>query len=441
MPNRWPISSGNWSNAAIWSGSIIPTASDDVFANNRIVNIDTNITVRSITNASSASAVTLGGFFIPNNGVTITSNVIGVFNTSSVNEFVIRCTGSNSSTIIGNISTGGGNFHTAISMVQGSSLTVTGSVQCSNLTSGGGTTCRSIVSTSSGSLRISGSVLSGGNGSGGATIFISGNTTVDIRGNVSSIGATLVGPAILTQGNANINIVGNVIGTSADTIVMSTGASTLIITGSIESTGNVITINDANSSTTNYFISGSIINNGTQASFAPLYKSTSGTIIMIGPIYAGLTSPGIQAGVNVTDIFLTGPFYNRNNINAVYVPKFQLLSGSTPTWTFDTETFGEQRILYTQNWPGNFPSTSNVRQGTVFGDTSQFTGTVAIPSTGSVLKGVPVDNVTGSASFTTQNVWNTPTSSLTASNSLGTRLRNTATVASDGILIALTGSL
>jgi hypothetical protein len=28
MANRWPIASGNWSDSAIWSGSLIPTAAD-----------------------------------------------------------------------------------------------------------------------------------------------------------------------------------------------------------------------------------------------------------------------------------------------------------------------------------------------------------------------------------------------------------------------------
>jgi hypothetical protein len=440
MPNRWPISSGNWSNAAIWSGSLIPTASDDVFANNRIVNIDTDVTVRSITNASSASAVTLGGFFIPNNGVTITSNIIGSYGIAATNEYVIRCTGSNSSTIIGNISTGGFNFMTGVSMVQGSSLTITGSVQCSSLTLGGGTTNRAIFSTSSGSLRISGSVLSGGNGTGIGTIHINGPTTVDIRGEVSSRGLTLQGPAILTQGNANINIVGDVVTSAVVAINMATGTSILTITGSVyqlPSSTSALQIN-VGGTRCDINISGSI----SAGNAAPaISHGTLGTSTLIGPISSSSTFPGVIFSNASHILSATGPFYNVNNRNAVYTQNLQLLSGSTPTWTFDTETFGEQRTLYTQNFPGNFPSTSNVRQGTVFGDTSQFTGTVAIPPTGSVLKGVLVDNTTGSASFTTQNAWSTPTSSLTASNSLGSRLRNTATVASDGILIALTGSL
>ena len=57
MPNRWPIASGNWSNAAIWSGSLIPTAADDVFTNNRIVNIDIDATIRSIRNSATGSAI------------------------------------------------------------------------------------------------------------------------------------------------------------------------------------------------------------------------------------------------------------------------------------------------------------------------------------------------------------------------------------------------
>jgi hypothetical protein len=60
MPNRWPISSGNWSKAAIWSGSIIPTASDDVFMNNQIVTLDQNVTVTSIRNIATGSVIAGG---------------------------------------------------------------------------------------------------------------------------------------------------------------------------------------------------------------------------------------------------------------------------------------------------------------------------------------------------------------------------------------------
>ena len=440
MPNRWPITSGNWSNAAIWSGSLIPTASDVVYSNGQIVNIDTNITATTIRNDASASAVVNGGFFIPNNGVTITSNVFGNYGIVANNEYVIRCTGSNSSTIIGNISTGGSNYTVGVSMVQGSSLTVTGSVQCSSNLSGGGTSNRAIFTSSSGSLRISGSVLSGGNGSSFGTIHINGATTVDIRGEVSSRVGSLPGPAILTQGNANINIVGDVVTGVALSINMNTGTSILTITGSVyqlptSAAGNQIAVTGTSC---NVNVSGSI----SAGVAAPAITCTiTGNSTFRSPIYASNLFPGISFTTVTTHIVnATGPFYNANGRNAVYAPNLQLLSGSTTSWTFDTETFGEQRTLYTADFPGNFPSTSNVRQGVTFGNTGQFTGVVAIPVASNVLKGVSVGNTTGSASFTTQNVWAYATASMTASNSIGNRLRNIATVATDAALITTKGT-
>ena len=70
MPNRWPIASGNWSNSAIWSGSIIPTASDDVYANNQIVTIDQNIDVRGLSTVTIAG-VSASGYFVASDGISI----------------------------------------------------------------------------------------------------------------------------------------------------------------------------------------------------------------------------------------------------------------------------------------------------------------------------------------------------------------------------------
>jgi len=439
MPNRWPIANGNWSNAAIWSGSLIPTDSDVVYSNGKVVNIDTNVSFTTLRNDASASAVVAGGFFIPNDGITMMGNILGSYGLVANNEYVVRCTGSNSSTLIGNISTGGSNYMVAVSMANGSSFTVTGSVQCSSLALGGGTGNRAILMNSTGSLLITGSVSSGGNGSSLGTIHATAAGTIQIIGNVTSLTGPLPGPVIFVQGNPNITILGDVISSVSIPININTGTSTLTITGSIYSVGTTATvIINIGGTSCNVNISGSIISGPNTIA---LQHTTAGTSNLIGPIFASYTFPGVTFSNASHVLNATGPFYNNNNRNAVNSISLQLLSGSTPTWTFDTETYAEQRTLYTQNYPGNFPSISNVRQGIVFGDTNQFTGTVAIPSTGSVLKGVPVDNITGSASFTIQNVWSTPTNSLTASNSLGARLSNTATVASDGILIALTGSL
>jgi hypothetical protein len=441
MPNRWPISSGNWSNSAIWSGSLIPTASDVVYANGQTVNIDTNVSFTTLRHDASASAVVAGGYFIPNNGVTMTGNILGAYGTGAITEHVLRCTGSNSSTLIGNISTSGNNFMVAVSMANGSSLTVTGSVQCSPITVGGGTTNRAILMASTGSLVITGSVLSGGNGNSLGTIHATAAGTIRIIGNVTSLVGALPGPVILVQGNPNITIQGDVVSGVSTAINVNTGTSTLTITGSVYQSPSATATSQilVAGTSCNINISGSIF----AGPAAPGISCTiTGNSTLRGPIYASILYPGISFTTATTHIVnATGPFYNVNNRNAVFAPNIQLLSGSTTTWTFDTETALEQRTLYTADYPGNFPSASNVRQGTVFGNTGQFTGIVVIPVASNVLKGVPIGNTTGSASFNTQNVWSVLTSSLNATGSIGERLRSASTVAIDANLITLTGSL
>jgi hypothetical protein len=466
MPNRWPITSGNWSNAAIWSGSLIPTASDDVFTNNQRVNIDTDVTIRSIRNSATGSAIASAAqanCFYLNNGVTLTATAGGVIgavaNATLFPTLIISS--SNSATIVGNISSSG-TYANAILMTTGSSLTITGSV-VTNPVSSIGPQNVTISCSSTGSLRISGSIINGGGSYFGNVIRLTAATRLDINGNlIGNVYNDSSGTMISIGGSgAVVTVTGSFLGARssvpADNFITATVPCTIGISGSIlcyfnttgithSSTGNITITGDiltgalnviSITGASNTIITGSVI---PSTSASAIVNSSAGTITILGPISSSITFPCIQS-TSTGIIFATGPFYNFNNRNAVFAQNLQLISGSTPTWTFDTETYAEQRTLYTQNYPGNFPATSNVRQGTVFGDTAQFTGTVAIPSTGSVLKGVPVDNTTGSASFDTQNVWSINTNLLTVTGSLGERLRNTSTATTDGILIASKGTL
>jgi hypothetical protein len=468
MPNRWPITSGNWSNAAIWSGSLIPTASDDVFTNNQIVFVDTDVTIRSIRNSTTGSAISSNAqanCFYLNNGVTLTTTaggVIGAVNNFAANAYfpTIIVSGSSSARIVGTITIINGNQCCAVIVNNGASLSVTGSINGS-LSTPGATTARTIWMNSSGSLNMSGSVLAGTSTQSGGTIFITAAANVNINGNL--IGATNIGgSAVYNESTALVIVTGSVAGSneranttvitnfSTGTIIVSgsilggslgsgitnSSTGTIQITGSITGGTGVVAI--SNASTGNVFVTGSI-QAGLGAS--AISSTTNGVIRVFGPVSSSTAIPGVQSSGTTAVNAFTGPFYNTNGRNAVYAQTLQLISGSTPTWTFDTETVGEQRTLYTADFPGNFPSTSNVRQGTVFGNTGQFTGTVAIPSASNVLKGVPVDSTTGSASFTTQNVWGVSTGSLTATGSIGERLVSASTVAIDAELITLTGTL
>jgi hypothetical protein len=462
MPNRWPIASGNWSNAAIWSGSLIPTASDDVFTNNQIVFVDTDVTIRSIRNSATGSAVASAAqanCFYLNNGVTLTANAGGVIGAVSNASFfpTIIVSGSSSATIIANI-TSSGQYANAILMTTGSSLTITGSIT-PGLVTALGPQQRVIRSVSTGSLRISGSINNGGGTYFGSTIWLQAATQVNIVGTVSGSSDPQAFYTIESSAAAIVTITGSLIGgSSSGTLIGNLSTGTFIISGSVtsgagslgilnNSTGTVIVTGSitaaggygiSNASTGIVSVSGSVTA-GTGNS--GIISTTAGRITVIGPISSSMSFPGVQSTSTTAINTFTGPFLNVNNRNAVFAQNIQLISGSTPTWTFDTETYAEQRTLYNQNYPGNFPSASNVRQGTVFGDTAQFTGTVAIPSTGSVLKGVPVGNTTGSASFDTQSVWGVNTNLLTVTGSLGARLRNSSTVATDGAAITSKGNL
>ena len=461
MANRWPIASGNWSNSAIWSGSLIPTSADDVFTNNQIVFIDTNATIRSIRNSATGSAVASAAqanCFYLNNGVTLTANdggVIGsVVNTTFFPTIIVS--GSSSATIIANI-TSSLNYGCAIIIQNGASLTITGSVTP-------GTTDtqpqqRTIISSSTGSLRISGSIFNAGGTYFGSTIWVTAATSTAVNGNIFGSSNVSGFYTIQNDSTGTVTITGSVNGAagSATAVIGNLSTGTIIVTGSVSagsvgpgilnnSTGTIIVTGSVTASVGGYGISNTVAGTTLITGSVAASRNASGVILtgagllrIQGPISASTVFPGIQS-TSTGNVFLTGPFLNVNNRNAVYAQNLQLISGSTPTWQFDTETYGGTKILYTSGAVAGYPSASNVRSGTVYGDANQFTGTVAIPAASNVIRGALVDATTGSASFTTQNVWSYATASMTASNSIGARLRNIATVATDAALITTKGT-
>ena len=399
------------------TGSIYATSSGGTFYINNDVNINvsssliltpgTNLLIISSSNSASINCPTMSG---------TTGNIIVMQTSSSLNytgSVQIGAVGTGIAhgskgvlNLSGSVSTNNVNGNVGISMTNGGTLNMIGTV-----TGGTAATQQSIIAQApSCSINLTGNVIGG---AGGSAVAITLGTN-------------------LGNGNISLTVNGNVIGNGSAGISAAFGVSNIVITGSLIDNGASAYIDTQFGAGSNLIVSGSVI--GSRATAATINKTTAGgNITVIGPVYAGLSAGGIAASAG--NVFTTGPFYNVNNRNAVFAQNLQLISGSTPTWTFDTETNLEQRTLYPANYPGNFPATTNVRQGITFGDTGQFVGVVAIPSASNVIQGVPVDNTTGSASFNTQNAWGFPTASLTATGSIGARLRNASTVATDAILI------
>lgn len=76
MALRYAVANGNWSALATWDGGAsLPGAGDDVYANNKTVTIDQDVTVLSVRTTAGGSAVAGGGFKVLANGYTVTANI------------------------------------------------------------------------------------------------------------------------------------------------------------------------------------------------------------------------------------------------------------------------------------------------------------------------------------------------------------------------------
>ena len=287
-----------------------------------------------------------------------------------------------------------------------------------------------------------------GTKAGGTGISVTGNCTLNYVGDVVATtinGTTAACRGIITSAAATLNVTGNVSGGSVNYpphsngrgIELSNGA-TLTLVGNV--TGGTNRFNRGIVGTTNNVISvtGNVTGGaGTDFSIALhgiSLGSTTTPCSVVGDVSAGVNSYGIFSGT--TPVRITGNLQNNSSgLMAVSVP-FLHLESTNMSWQFrkyDLTT----NTLYTPGVATGHPAESNVRSGTVYGPTNNLTGTCAVPPSGSVTLGVPVDNTTGTA-------YTDPTALAAAffteisgsSDPLAQRMRNQATVQTTGDQIA-----
>jgi hypothetical protein len=471
MPNRWPIANGNWSDTAIWSGSIIPTASDDVYANLKTVVIDTNVTVFRMTNSASGSAILGGGTFLLANGITLTAtSPTGITpNAPPASGSVLLISGSNTATIIGNMRPIGigpwpnNSAGLTLRVWDNAQITITGRV------SGNTGFVGSVGITVSGSgavVNISGSVECGP-GAGGVTgqngINVSPRGSVNINGPVSFFNITDIaaGNAISFNSSDTLTVTGSVIQADlgAVTISNSSGTGSIYISGSLigrtvstgtiiskTTAGDIILIGDilgpsvggsaiSHTSTGNIIVSGSITKRGAGIPVSTTGASTTivtGSISVTGSIFGPVISSTSTAGL----VRISSPVASFNTFNPIFSPKIQYFSDSRPTYTFQSDTFGKDVTFYDASYTSSLPAQTDVRSGSIYGGSNEFSGSMVVPSTNDVRYGVPVDNVTGSAILTPQDILTYAVQNLTGSNTIGARLKNIATTQTTAATIA-----
>ena len=488
MPNRWPIASGNWSDQNIWSGSVIPTSADDVYANNQTIYINTNITVLTLRN-SSTTGVTQGGAFYLNNAITASTTAASGLISSIANTPLIYVTGSSQARINATTSNTTG---IKIRIQDSATLTFSGSLYGGD-TSGAYT----VLHVSTGNLFITGNLTSGTNlnmpavymsGSGGTYILgnVNGNVghtfenvgsgEIIVNGNITA-GGFGNGRGIINSGTGNITVYGNLIA-NANTPISNTGNGNIFVSGTIVPTtnaglgignsglGNITVVGVVSGSTaasagavgiSNTSL-GTIQITGSVVGVRSAAISTTGDLYVTGSVTAGIASAGITTTAARTYIIrgpisasigavgfsststsavnlFTGPFYNTGSFNAVYAYRMQVFNQPT-RWTFDTEVPGVQKTLTTIESITGAPSSSDVRQGVAYGLNGNLTGSLIIPDSSTVRSGVIVDTTTGSAVFAAQDMFNVLTQNITTPGSIGELLTRASTVQTVGSTIS-----
>jgi len=411
MPNRWPINSGSWSDSAIWSGSIIPTASDDVFLNNQVVTLDQNITVTSIQTAATGSAIAGGRIEIYNN-FNISASLIR--NTTQPTTLILNY-GTGSITITSQLNSSSGNEDFVLNNVNNGTVNIVGSVF--GRTGQGGTSPFGVILNSkNGIINIIGNIRHDVNGAGGGCTAVYNllNGVVNITGNVlagSSNGAGTV-TAISNVSTGIINVTGNIIG----------GTTTGGISSQAIANGSIGQVN--------------VTGNVTSNLWPAITSTTAGIINVIGQLAASTASNAVSStSTTATNIF-SGPFINSGSRNAIYCYNVRLYDDVTTRYTIGVSGSNNTITLYSPDQVTGVPSGSNVRAGVIYGPGNELTGSMQVPHPNSVSWGVPVDNTSGSALTKPEDLWNFALTSLTASNSIGQRLASTATSASNAAIVS-----
>ena len=306
MANIVALSSGNFSNPIIWSTGTVPTTGDFVYANNRTILINTDVTCYELTNKIDTTLSP------------VSAAAGGVFNVlSSVNLFVdwfdtgattlCQISANASPTIFGQINGG------TVSTARGVDNLGTGTLTIVGLVSGGNgviaTTnfAEGVRNSSTGNIVLSGNAIGGVQASNHA-IHNFGNGNVTVYGNLS--GSTInTGQALRFHRGGNCTIYGNLYGLAGYGLVINTftgDTNTTFISGNsfgpINHTGAgyAFFIGPNNGTTTiygNIYGSQGILT--TAATYGGQISQAAGNVYVYGNIYGGIGNGNSSSGLLV----------------------------------------------------------------------------------------------------------------------------------------------
>jgi len=425
---------GNFNDSNTWVGGVVPTVGDEAqAATDHIITITADTTCDELSNAGT-------GYFILNNGVTLTANVTSKSATPFRWVLDFNAPSPGEATIIGNLlgstNTSGNDIRgVAVRHISNGTLNIFGELRGGTFGSNG-LGSGALVTTAAANVNIVGDVY-GGSANNCAGIRVQATAFLNITGNVFGGSFTNCRAFEIAGGNSIINITGDVTGGSgigAHGFRNALGLTRIDITGNVtggiggigvvvETTGGVLNVTG--------------ICTGGQGAAAVV---NSGLARIYTPLYASDFAPAIDGGARTQITLLTGPFYMSPNLGVT--------ANSANAWrwaeSLNPNTFIEvptsdllsKRNFVTPDNATNFPSVSNVRANTRFGIGDSLSGTLIVPPPESVAFGVPVNNTVGTAMLNPADIWNVPLSSIVIPNSIGEKISSSSTVSQVGQLLA-----
>jgi hypothetical protein len=485
MANVFATRTGVWSATATWNTSALPTTVDDVYSNNFTIYVDNSYRVLSVRNTA-AAGINAGGFFVLNNGVSLSAFAVGGGATSVYCVQALSAAPS-SCTLVGNLCADNTAIvHPCVFQNNGTgTATVIGSFITPARNNGVNSSAAFIINNSSGILNLFGN-YSGCSSGGVLGIINNSSGTINLVGSLSGLITGTIGNGLNNQSTGTVNITGNCFGTgdafngARAVSNNSTGVINIIgdvygpgafnqSTGTINITGNCFGRTSTNSHAVQNTSTGIITLRGnalggTGTTAVGINNSSAGVVIINGNAIAGTgstaygafnnatgflqvqgnaigngfglgsaginTAPGIfgsQTGTTIIQGLSCGPRGQWPTAGNVFI-----LPANTSTATLFTSASAAQ-VLFTSLSTNITPPASSVRLGTRY-NLNDYIGTCAMPSVSSVLQGVAVDNSIGIAALQPQTVWSVQTSAIDT-NSLGGRLKESATVQSFGQLL------
>ncbi len=393
------VKNGNWSDPTTWSTGALPATVDTVQSNNFIVTIDGTFVVAAITNTGGR------GFVFADGGDLTATLSQGAWGGTSLGYIVgFSLAAPATATFRGNITNTGSTARDGRAFVLHSgtgTFNVIGNINCTT-----GYQDYIVRLTGTGILNLTGNII--GNGSSNAAGYNVSNAssgTLNITGNVTGNSSDGSGNnyACINLSNGTINITGTVTGGAGFGVINNS-------TGAVNITGPA--------------------NGGSTFAF---YGTSAGNITHIGTMTASVSSPagyGLATGI----CYLSGPFVGTaQGVVANLATRWRWIAavGSSYMTAVNSTATGYKNLYTADSALSNSgqPAISNVRSSIIYGPNNEFTGTMAVPATNTVLAGVSVGNTIGTASFATPSeFWNFAISGITTSGSIGERLKTAATV-------------